>query len=265
LSTDRSSPKFTCPARLAAFAATALTLPALAGPPLITDDPDPVEKGHWEINLPYTLDVSAKDASGKRSFTHQAPLFDINYGITDYAHLKLEGPFEIVDNPGEGPRAGPGDTSLGSKIRFINQEKGAPLSLSIFPAIGIPTGDSGRGLGEGSPVLVLPVEIGRKFFGDKLFVYADVGYEAHFANDEADIWRGGIACEAQVVDGLTFCAEVRFEYRDQGTPDDALWQLGFKYALSEHVGLMAAAGRSFNPDIDAGSDLLVYIGVQLSF
>src|SRR5690349_5051062 len=88
------------------LALAAAASPALAGPPLITDDPDPVEKGHWELNIPYTLDVSGRDANGKRTWAHEAPLIDLNYGILDFAHAKIEVPFAIVDEPGQGPRAG---------------------------------------------------------------------------------------------------------------------------------------------------------------
>lgn len=241
--------------------------PALAGPPLITDDPDPVDKGHWEINIPYTLDLSHPDADGKRTWTHEAPLLDINYGAFEGMHVKLEVPTPlIIDEPGQGPRAGIGDASLGTKIRLINEEKdGTPFSLSIFPALGIPTGDSGRGLGTGSPSILLPVQVGRRFFDDKLFLYGDLGYKEQFDRSQPDTWQVGIAAEAEVVEGFTLCAELRYEYGLRGAPDDALWQLGVKYQLSEHVGLMGAAGRSFDPDVDSGSDLLVYIGVQLSF
>src|SRR5262249_35830517 len=130
---------------------------------------------------------------------------------------------------------------------------------------GIPLGDSGRGLGTGSASVRLPVQVGRKFLDDKLFVYADFGYEEQFAHGEADTWGGGIAVEGEVAEGLTLCAELRYEYGLRGAPDDALWQVGFKYRLSDNVGLMGAAGRSFDPKPDSGSDLLVYLGVQLSF
>src|SRR5437868_14345858 len=63
--------------------------PAYAGPPLITDDPEPVEKGHWEINIPYTLDLSARDENGKRTWTHETPLLDITYGVIEGVHAKI--------------------------------------------------------------------------------------------------------------------------------------------------------------------------------
>lgn len=48
----------------------------LAGPPFFTDDPVPVDLGHWEINN-YSLGTFAKGA-----FAGVLPGMDANYGAT---------------------------------------------------------------------------------------------------------------------------------------------------------------------------------------
>ncbi len=53
---------------------------------------------------------------------------------------------------------------------------------------------------------MLPVQIGRRFFDDKLFVYGDGGYEEQFAEGEADLWFAGIAGEYELREGLVLCS-----------------------------------------------------------
>lgn len=250
----------------AGLAAALLVAPrlAIAGPPLITDDPETVEKGHWEINIPYTLEVSPKDAAGDRTWSHETPLLDMAYGLFDGHQLKLEVPMQVLDMPGEGPRGGLGDLSLGYKWRLVDEEQG-PLGLSVYPQVSLPLGDSDRGFGTGSPALLLPVQIGKHFLDDKLYVYGDVGYDRQYARDEVDTWGAGIAVEGEVTDRLTLCGELRYSFGVGGEHDDQLWQLGAKVKLTDSLNLLGAAGRSFNPGEDGGSDLLVYLGIQLTF
>jgi hypothetical protein len=253
--------------RLAAMVSMAvIAAPAMAGPPLITDDPDTLPKGHFELNTAYTLNLSERGDGGVgRTWDQEAPLFDLAYCLAEGIQIKCEVPLAVLDPAGDQPvRAGLGDLSLGTKLRFVDQ-KDAPLSLSIFPAVGVPLGSPSQGLGTGSPSLVLPVQIGRRFFDDKLFVYADGGYEEQFAEGEADLWFGGIAAEYELIEGLVLCAELRQEFGVRGAPDDSLFNLGIKWDLTEYAALIGSAGRSFNPSPDSGSALLVYLGIQWSF
>lgn len=247
-------------------ALVAVSPTALAGPPLITDDPDTLPKGRFELNTAYTFNLSARsDTGGGRTWEQEAPLFDLNYGLAEGVQLKFELPLVVLD-PGEheSARAGPGDLSLGAKLRLVS-EKDFLLSISSYPALGVPLGSRSRGLGTGSPSLTLPIEVGRHFLDDKLFVYADGGYEEQFAKGEADRWFAGLAAEYEVREGLVLCAEVRHDFGIRGSPDDSLFNLGFKWTITESATLIGAAGRSFNPSPESGADLRVYLGTQWSF
>ena len=112
---------------------------AQAGPPFVTDDPEPVAPGGWEINVPFILERTA----GKTEM--DAPLFDVNYGLPD-VQLKLEFPIEIAHDDGNGTVTGAGDLLLGVKWRFFNNEQ-SQLQLGIYPQLLLPTGDQARGLG----------------------------------------------------------------------------------------------------------------------
>src|SRR5437870_133807 len=68
---------------------------AQAGPPFVTDDPEPPPPGGWEINVPFILERTP----GKTEM--DAPLFDLNYGLPN-VQLKLEIPIAIAHNDGDG-------------------------------------------------------------------------------------------------------------------------------------------------------------------
>src|SRR4029453_6711024 len=121
---------------------------AQAGPPFVTDDPEPPPPGGWEINVPFILE----HASGETEM--DAPLFDLNYGLPDI-QLKLEIPIKIVQEDGNGTAAGAGDALIGGKWGFFNTEN-SQLQLGVYPQLLVPTGDHSRGLGEGQPGFVLP-------------------------------------------------------------------------------------------------------------
>src|SRR6266487_2164321 len=74
-----------------------------AGPPFVTDDPEPPPPGGWEINVPFILERTP----GKTEM--DAPLFDLNYGLPDI-QLKLQFPIEIVNEDSNGTRAGAGNS-----------------------------------------------------------------------------------------------------------------------------------------------------------
>jgi hypothetical protein len=119
-----------------------------AGPPFVTDDPEPPPSGSWEINVPFILERTPGTTD------MDAPLFDFNYGLPDI-QLKLEIPVKIVHEDSNGTVAGAGDLLLGVKWRFFNSEK-SQLQLGVYPQVLVPTGNHARGLGEGRAAFVLP-------------------------------------------------------------------------------------------------------------
>src|SRR5213079_634149 len=120
-----------------------------AGPPFLTDDPEPPPPGGWEINVPFILERTP----GKTEM--DAPLFDLNYGLPNI-QLKLEIPIRIVQEDRNGTAAGAGDLLLGVKWRFFNSEK-SQVQLGIYPQLLLPTGDRARALGDGGSAFVFPL------------------------------------------------------------------------------------------------------------
>ena len=123
---------------------------AVAGPPFLTDDPEPVPYQHGEFYVFSTFDRS----SGGTQL--QAPAFELNYGLASNFQAHVVFPFTAAI-PREGPRAyGAGDTEFGIKYRFLQESDDCPMA-GVFPMLEIPTGDHDRGLGNGRTWVRLPL------------------------------------------------------------------------------------------------------------
>jgi hypothetical protein len=64
---------------------------AEAGPPFVTNDPDPPEVGQWEINLPWTLRWAKGGGPSGEILT-----LDPNYGHDPFTQLNIELPKLLI-------------------------------------------------------------------------------------------------------------------------------------------------------------------------
>ena len=137
-----------------------LSSPAFAGPPYITDDPEPVDYQRWEF---YAFSQGGR-AKGETNGV--APSCDCNYGILPDVQLHIQPGAAFHHASGASPAWGPGDTEFGLKYRFVEQDKtNATPSIAFYPLLEAPTGDPTRGLGAGRTRALLPFW-GQKDFGD---------------------------------------------------------------------------------------------------
>jgi hypothetical protein len=157
--------------RVAAIVALLAAWPfgrALAGPPFVTDDPAPVPYQHFEF---YTL-TTGTAVRGDTQGT--APGFEFNYGVVPNGQVHIIAPFAF-DSPGSPAQSGYGDTELGFKYRFIDEdEHGSRPMVGVYPLIELPTGDEGRALGAGYVRAYFPVWIQKSF--DDWTTYGGGGY-----------------------------------------------------------------------------------------
>jgi hypothetical protein len=148
------------PVRLLGIAATFvfLSMPALAGPPFQTDDPEPIDFRHFEF---YTFGSS--DGTGLETDTI-SPGFEFNWGALPNVHLHIIVPAAAIF-PAHDPRAyGIGDVELGIKLRFIQETKHRPM-IGTFTMFEMPSGDASRGLGLGRTWYKVPLWA-QKSFGE---------------------------------------------------------------------------------------------------
>ena len=138
-----------------------LSLPASAGPPFITDDPEPTDYCHWELCTPSLRDrARRKEISGA-----VPPSADCNYGGLPNVVLHFQPGMAIARRERHSPPVlGPGDTEFGIKDRFIEQDKeGWVPSVAIYPLLEAPTGDAACGLGTGRTHAFVPLWVQKDF------------------------------------------------------------------------------------------------------
>jgi hypothetical protein len=120
-----------------------------AGPPFVTDDPEPVDYLHWEFYLASAWEFAQHTADGT------LPHAEFNYGIWPDVQLHLIAPVGYVW-ANRVTRVGYSDTEMGVKYRFLHETSHRP-QVGIFPLLEIPTGDQSRDLGNGVAQVFLPV------------------------------------------------------------------------------------------------------------
>ncbi len=138
----------------AGLLATMIAQPVWAGPPYLTDDPEPTDLHHWEI---YNF-VSGERDPGASSVDLGE---DINYGAAKDLQLTMVLPLHQET----GAPLDVGNVELGAKYRFAHQLPGTvSADVSFFPTVILPTG---RGASRAQ--LLLPLWLQRDFGPWSLF------------------------------------------------------------------------------------------------
>lgn len=241
------------------FAVASVPGSVWAGPPLKTDDPETPGRGGWEVNISHNIERT------KHGFLMESPLVDINYGLLENDQWKIEFPVLFVDPDDERDHWGVGDLQLGWKYRFLDEEEHGWMA-SIYPQPLVPTGNHGVGLSDGRFEMLLPIQVGKHFYDDKLLVYGEVGYNVVFGDSEANEVIYGLAAEWEASEGLELLFEVGgVAFPEDDEPDDTFFNVGVKCDLTDNVTILSSAGRSFH-DRDRGTlDLLAFFGFQFTW
>ena len=242
---------------LVAFLEVLTFSPVLAGPPFITDDPEPVDLGHWEV---YVFSAGAFDHG---SATGVGPSVEINYGAAPNLQLHVIANTSY-DAPGSAAQHwGIGDTELGAKYRFVTPGKNDWFpQVGVFPLVEIPTGDARRGLGAGYTQAFLPVWAQKDFGAWSTF--GGGGYDINPGPGNRNYTLAGWAVTRQVTKRLNLGMEIYHQ-----TPDvvggKALTAVaaGVIYQLTKHFALMGSAGPAIRTDTHAGQGVF-YASLQFT-
>jgi hypothetical protein len=125
-------------ARLSAILVAALCArEASAGPPFITDDPEPTDTGHWEIYAPRV------ESAGKGVDYQGSVGAEVNYGAAKNLQLTA-GWGASYSHDASGYHWGRADLDLSAKYRFYHDDA-AGVSIAVFPGVTLPTGSHGMG------------------------------------------------------------------------------------------------------------------------
>lgn len=231
----------------------AVSISAWAGPPFVTNDPDPPEPGQWEINLPWSMERS-RDGSARGEFVR----VDVNYGYDRYTQLSIEMPTTYQVPAEGGLRFGAGDVLLEYKRRFGTDAEAGYFGVN--PQLTLPTGDAARGLGAGRATLQLPLLYQKQW--DNTVVYGDARYKWQAGEQGKSHWFFGLAFEHAVTGRLKLGTELYATTpQSLGGEVNAGFNMGGKWVLSPGAMLMLSAGRSF---IDE-PELTLFMGLKLLF
>jgi hypothetical protein len=207
------------------------SVPALAGPPYVTDDPEPTDKGHYEIFL-YAGGSATRDGSGG------AGGIDFNYGAAE--NLQVTAVLPLAWNaPTAGPSAANlGNVELAAKYKFLHQDD-VGLDVAFFPRVFLPAGSGEVGARHVS--LLLPVWLGRSW--GRWSVFGGGGCVLNNGGGGNDFCQTGWAATDQVLPHLQLGGEIYYQTADHvGGRASTGIGAGAIYDLNDNLHLMASAG-----------------------
>jgi hypothetical protein len=172
---------------------------ALAGPPFLTDDPEPLEYKHSEAYLFSTIDKANDEKSA------QLPALEFNHSPYPDVHLHLVVPVAESKPSDAGWSSGLGDIEVGVKYRLVHETETRP-QVGFFPMAELPTGDGDRGLGNGRVWWKLPLWI-QKSWG-KWTTYGGGGRAFNSAPGMSNYNFGGWLLQRELSESLTLGGEI---------------------------------------------------------
>jgi hypothetical protein len=238
---------------LIGLALLAAPFPAWAGPPFLTDDPEPTETGHWEIYAPLI------EADGQGDDFAGAVGVELNYGAAPNLQLTVGIPVDFTRDAG-GWRWGRGDLKLSAKYRIVHDEA-AGLQIAVFPGVTLPTGRND--MGAGRVTALLPVWA-QKDIGD-WSVFGGGGYAINPGPGNRDYWTGGAAVTRRIGEKLLLGIEADRQGPDAvGGRASTRVGLGGIYKLKGPFRVLASGGPTFEDgERRAAFHMFLALGVDL--
>ena len=237
--------------RLGLAIAAAAAHAAWAGPPYVTDDPEPTRTGGWE-NYAFVTGANAPGATAG-----QAGL-QLNYGAAPDLQLSLSLPENYLLS--HGLRAGPGDINASAKLRVLHPNDGWLPDIAIFPALSIPNG--ARAFTQGHATLFLPVWL-EKDFG-KWSTFGGGGYDLNPGAGQRNYTLAGWALTRNITNRLNLGAEINHQTRSTaaGSASTSL-ALGLIYQMTKHWALLASGGPNLERPSHSQTSTF-YVSVQFT-
>lgn len=230
---------------------------AFAGPPFVTDDPEPVAAKSWEVN--YAISKTWVNGSSSAAL----PSIDINYGYADNIQLHAQ-PRYSYQTEGSDKLSAFDNTEIGVKYRFIHQERDdVEFMLGIYPMLQLPTGNKKLGDASGRTQLFLP--IWAQFNTGKWTFYGGTGYRINNYTSSKNSWFSGVTSLYKISDNLKIGGELfRESAATQGDKYSSGFNLGGIYNISKDYGLLFSAGRALN-NVSETNNLSAFLALQVIY
>jgi len=210
-----------------------LTRPAIAGPPYVSDDPEPTDYRHFEI---YTFNQGTATRGG---IAGEGGI-DFNYGAAPDLQLTATLPTGFDLPAGGSMNVGPSNIELAAKYRFLHQDSFG-LDVSVFPRIFLPSGSNL--IGDNHASLLLPVWVQKDWSGGWSAFGGGGCTVVEFR--AVDFCQAGAVLTYQILPKLQLGAELFHQTADSsGTPATTSLGIGWSYDLSDNYHLLGYVRRA---------------------
>jgi hypothetical protein len=228
---------------------------ASAGPPYLTDDPEPPPYGHYEAIL-FTMGVAADGAAAGA-----LPAMEFNYGGFPNTQLHVMLPLGFAAS-GEETKFGSSDAEIGVKYRFVQEdEQGWRPQVATYPQIEIPLAPASNSLASRSVDAFLPLWV-QKDLDANWTIDAGGGYWVN--PGDKNYWFTGVLLQRKLSDVLVAGAEL-FHHTPNIEAGPALtgFNVGATYDFDEHLHLLVSAGRGLQ-NAAATDQFTWYLGLEFT-
>ncbi len=210
-----------------------------AGPPFLTDDPEPVDYHHWEYY------ISTINTFQPNFWTGTSPHFETNYGIIHNVQLHLILPMNYSYTINGKTNFGYAYTELGVKYRFIQETANNP-QVGTFPIVEVPTLNNSN-FSNGKAQVYLPIWI-QKSWG-KLTSYGGGGYWINPGTGNKNwIFTGG-EIQYDLTQAFTFGGEIYYHTSEAVENKSALgFNVGGFMNFTEKFHIIYSLGHSLKND-----------------
>jgi hypothetical protein len=209
----------------------AFARPGLAGPPYVSDDPEPTDHKHFEI-------YSFSNGTAKRDGVSGASGIDFNYGAAPDLQLTATLPLGYGFPVSGVAQAGLGNIEIAAKYRFLHQDTFG-WDVAVFPRVFLPSRPPVADL---QPSLLLPIWMQRDL-GNGWIAFGGGGCVLSAAGPSQDSCLGGAVITRQITKNLQLGIELFHETGRVGTPPTTSLGIGMIYDLSETYHLLEYVRR----------------------
>jgi hypothetical protein len=206
--------------------------PALAGPPYVSDDPEPTDYKHFEI-------YSFSNGTSTRGGTSGESGVDFNYGAAPDLQLTATLPAGFDRAAGGKTNVGLGNIELAAKYRFLHQDTFG-WDVSVFPRVFLPSGSNE--VGDNRTSLLLPVWV-QKDWGGPWSTFGGGGCVIS-AQRSSDYCLAGGVLTYQFLPKLQVGLELFHQTADaSGAPATSSVGVGVRYDLNDTYHLLGYVRR----------------------
>jgi hypothetical protein len=222
----------------------------IAGPPFLTDDPQPVDFMHWEFY------ISSQSQFSDNNVDATLPHFEINYGFIPDVQVHLIVPMQYTKRESSIEYSYV-STEVGVKYRFINLDNG--IQAGVFPIAEVPTGKKVTLVGENNLKFFLPLWL--QISAGKFTSYGGAGYWINPGTGNKNWVYTGWQGQYDFSETITLGGELFYHTSDSNDSEGgAGFNVGGYINIDEHNHILFSVGHN----LTGTNTTTGYVGYQLT-